>query len=94
MSSRNVLSAAELGVCARVKRLGYAESKTIRLYGEEYVAVSDPFLEGGGVALRVTTRRDPCVHILRLPVTILQGVCHGKVVCKSCSAGTRSPPVR
>ncbi len=88
MSSHSTLSAEESDVCARVKRLGYGKSKTIRLYGEEYVAVSDPFFEGGGVALRVTTKRDPCVQILRLPVTILQSV-----VGRSFVSAAQSEPV-
>jgi hypothetical protein len=59
-------------VCARLKHLGYSASYYIRLYGEEYEIVSDPFLQVDGVALRVKTRKDPSVRTIQLPSTILQ----------------------
>jgi len=64
-------------VCTRLEHLGYSASKYIRLYGEEYEIVSDPFLEADGVALRVRTRKDPNVRTLQLPSTILQTVRRG-----------------
>jgi hypothetical protein len=77
VSSHNVVQSASESVCAKVKHLGYAASQTIKLYGEEFLAVSDPFLDGNGVALRVTTTQDPSVGTIRLPSTILQGVMGG-----------------
>jgi hypothetical protein len=65
---------SELDICARVKRLGYAASQSVRLYGEEYEAVSDPFFDADRVALRVRTRRDPRIRTLWLPSTILHAV--------------------
>jgi hypothetical protein len=44
-----------------------------RLYGEEFEVVSDPFPEADGVAVHVTTKKDPRIRLLRIPVTVLQG---------------------
>ena len=59
-------------ICARVKHLGYATSKRIRLYGEEFEVVSDPFPEADGIAVQVTTKKDPSIRVLRIPATVLQ----------------------
>ena len=58
--------------CAYVKRLGYEPSKRIRLYGEEFEVVSDPFPEANGIAVHVTTRKDSSIRLLRIPMTVLQ----------------------
>lgn len=59
-------------LCANVKRLGFAARERIRLYGEEFEVVSDPFENDDGVALNVRTKKDANVRMLRLPITILQ----------------------
>ena len=59
-------------ICARVQRLGYSTSKRIRLYGEEFEVVSDPFPEADGIAVRVTTTKDSSIRVLRIPATVLQ----------------------
>jgi hypothetical protein len=59
-------------ICAHVKHLGYATSRRIRLYGEEFKVVSDPFPEAGGIAVHATTKRDPSIRVLRIPETVLQ----------------------
>src|ERR1700675_4395077 len=59
-------------ICAHVKHLGYATSERIRLYGEEFQVVSDPFPEADGIAVHVTTKKNSSIRVLRLPVTVLQ----------------------
>jgi hypothetical protein len=59
-------------ICARVKHLGYAISRRIRLYGEEFEVVSDPFPEADGIAVQVTTKKDPSIRVLRIPATVLK----------------------
>ncbi len=49
--------------CAQVKHLGYAAARRIRLYGEEFEVVSDPFPEADGVAVHVTTKKDPSIRL-------------------------------
>jgi hypothetical protein len=54
-------------ICARVKRLGYTTSGRIRLYGEEFEVVSEPFPEAGGIAVHVTTKKEASIRALRIP---------------------------
>jgi hypothetical protein len=61
-------------VCAQIKKLGYARSKRVRIYGEEFEVVSDPFPEGNGIAIEVVTKTNLQVRTLRLPVTVLHGL--------------------
>jgi hypothetical protein len=61
-------------VCAHVKHLGYAASEHIRLYGEEYEVVSDPFPEEDGIAVHVKTKRNSTARVLQLPATVVQSV--------------------
>jgi len=71
-SPTNTISILE--VCAQVKHLGYAASERVRLYGEEYEVVSDPYPEADGIAVQVTTRNDKHVRPLQLPATLIQSV--------------------
>jgi hypothetical protein len=63
--------------CARMKDLGFAASKHIRMYGECFEIVSDPFAEGGCIAVHAIAENDPKDHpkirTLRLPTAILVG---------------------
>jgi hypothetical protein len=61
-------------ICARVKRLGYEPSKRIRLYGEEFEVVSDPFPAGDGIAVDVKAKNNAGTRTVQLPATILQSV--------------------
>ena len=58
-------------ICERVRDFGYVTSALIRIYGQSFEAVSDPFPDGDGVAIRVKTKAGK-VRTLRVPVTILQ----------------------
>jgi hypothetical protein len=60
--------------CTRIRELGYMLSGHAKLYGENFEIVSDPFPEGGGVAVRVVTATNPAIRTLRLPVAILLGM--------------------
>lgn len=46
----------------------------VRMYGERFDIVSDPFDEGDGVAVRATSANDPEGRTLRLPIAILVGL--------------------
>ena len=65
-------SLSDSQICARVKQLGYAFSKLVLLYGEEFELVSDPFSDAAGIAVHVITKKDPRIRILRVPETVLQ----------------------
>jgi hypothetical protein len=57
--------------CAKIKGLGFTVSKHIRMYGEQFEIVSEPFSEGDGVAVHATSGNNPRVRTLRLPTAIL-----------------------
>src|SRR5450631_1626438 len=73
MTSRNE-SPSVLEICAKVKHLGYSASGRVRLYGEDFEVVSDPFPEARGIAVHAKTRKDSTVRVLQLPATVLQSV--------------------
>jgi predicted fused transcriptional regulator/phosphomethylpyrimidine kinase len=58
---------------ARIRDLGFTTSKHIKMYGERFELVSDPFEEGLCTVVRVLTRNNPTVRILHLPTAILVG---------------------
>jgi hypothetical protein len=72
MSGQNSIEIHE--VCARLQKMGYARSKHIRMYGQEFEVVSDPFPQGDGIAIQAFSKRDTRARILRLPLSILQVV--------------------
>jgi hypothetical protein len=74
MENRTIESPSVTEICAQVKHLGYSTSKRVRLYGEDYEVVSDPFPEADGIAVHVTTKNNSKVRVLQLPATILQSV--------------------
>jgi len=74
MANRNIETPSVLEVCARVRHLGYAASRRVRLYGEEFEVVSDPFPEADGIAVQVRSKSNPTVRIMQIPATVLQGV--------------------
>jgi hypothetical protein len=61
-------------ICANVKRLGYGATQSIRLYGEEFEVISDPFPDAGGIAISVRTKKGDIIRTLQLPATVLQSV--------------------
>jgi hypothetical protein len=74
MASRNIEAPSISEICARVKHLGYAVSKRVRLYGEEFDVVSDPFPDADGIAVHVTTKKDSKIRVLQIPATVLQSI--------------------
>lgn len=74
MTSHIKQSASITEICANVKRLGYAARERIRLYGEEFEVVSDPFPHADGIAVNVKSKKDANVRVIRLPATVLQSV--------------------
>jgi len=78
MTSHSVAFPSISKICVHVKHLGYAVARRMRLYGDEFEVVSDPFPEANGVAVLVTTKKDPSIRILRIPVTVLQSAKEAK----------------
>ena len=69
---QHVPSIAE--ICEGVKRLGYGASQSVRLYGEEFELISDPFPEADGIAVNARTKKSEGVRVVQLPRTVLQSV--------------------
>ena len=65
-------------VCDQLQKMGYAQSKRIRIYGQEFEAVSNPFPNGGGVAIRAFSKRETQARILQLPLPVVQMVTRQK----------------
>ena len=74
MSTVHTVSDDLVDICNRVKHLGYTVSGKVRLYGEEFEVVSDPFPAEDGIAVHVKSKKNPAVRVLQLPATVLQGV--------------------
>jgi len=64
-------------VCAQIKKFGYTISQKIRIYGEEFEVLSDPFPNDGGVAIQVRSKRSLEARVLQLPATVIHRVTHG-----------------
>jgi hypothetical protein len=74
MVTSNLESPSVSDMCAHIKHLGYAAPGSIRLYGEEFEVLSDPFPENDGIAVRVKTKHNSTVRVLQLPATVIQSV--------------------
>jgi hypothetical protein len=61
-------------ICAQIKQNGYAQSQVVRIYGEEFEILSDPFPQDSGVAVQVRSRRTLQVRALQLPAMLVQRV--------------------
>lgn len=69
-----VLARSRSETCAKIKNLGYTTSKHIKMYGERFELVSEPFVEGDFIAVRALSGHDPAIRILHLPTAILVGL--------------------
>jgi hypothetical protein len=58
--------------CVRIKLLGYVASRRVRIYGEEFELLSDPFPEHGRMAIRARAKGRSDIRVLPLPAIIVQ----------------------
>ena len=65
-------------VCVQLQKMGYAESKRIRIYGQDFEAVSNPFPNGDGIAIRAFSKRETQERTLQLPLPVVQMVTRQK----------------
>lgn len=59
--------------CAKIKDLGFKASAQIKMYGELFEIVSDPFREGDCIAVRATSGSNREIRTVLLPTAILLG---------------------
>jgi hypothetical protein len=64
----------QVELCVRLRDLGYAQDKRIRIYGEEFDLTSNPSLEGEGVAVEAVSRKSGTHRRLRIPVSVVRMV--------------------
>ena len=69
-------------ICRRLRDMGYAESKRIRIYGQEFEVVSNPFPQDRGIAVRAVALRETQARVLQLPLPVLQTVTRTTVARK------------
>jgi hypothetical protein len=61
-------------VCVQLQKMGYAEFKRIRIYGQEFEAVSNPFPNADGFAIRAFSTQDTQERTVQLPLPVVQMV--------------------
>jgi hypothetical protein len=73
-NSNNIETPAVNEVCARIRTLGFAAPGRVRLYGQEFEVVSDPFPQDDGIAVQAKPVRagDERTRVVQLPATIIQ----------------------
>ena len=74
MIKRGIQPPSVSEICARVRHLGYVASGRVRLYGEDFEVISDPFPDADGIAVHVRTKKDSRIRVLQIPATVLQSV--------------------
>ncbi len=56
-------------ICEKLRKLGYASARHVRLYGEEFYLISDPVPDGDGFAVKGTARRSGKSRYIRIPLS-------------------------
>jgi hypothetical protein len=58
-------------ICEKLRGLGYACERQVRLYGEEFHLVSDPFPDGDGFVVEGIARKSGKSRFVRIPLSIV-----------------------
>jgi hypothetical protein len=58
-------------ICERLRELGYASERHVRLYGEEFYLVADPIPEGDGFAVEGIAHGTGKSRCIRIPLSIV-----------------------
>lgn len=61
-----------IDICEKLKKLGYARSNHVRLYGEQFQLISDPFLHEAGIAVEVVELDGKAPRTVKLPLPVLR----------------------
>jgi hypothetical protein len=65
-------------MCDRLKKIGYAMYNRIRMYGEEFEVISNPYPDGKGISVEAVSKRENRARVVRIPLPVLQTVARGK----------------
>ncbi len=61
-------------ICERLIELGYAMRKRVRMYGEEFELISNPFVDESGFAVQALSSRTGETRQLRIPLSVLRAI--------------------
>jgi len=61
-------------ICGRLIALGYARENRVRMYGEEFELISNPFVDENGFAVQAVSTRSGETRVLRIPLSVLRAV--------------------
>jgi hypothetical protein len=56
-------------LCEKLRKLGYARARQVKLYGEEFHLISDPMPDGDGFAVEGIARRSGRSRVIRIPLS-------------------------
>jgi hypothetical protein len=58
-------------ICEKLKKLGYASERRIRLYGEELHLISNPIHDGEGFSVAGVVLKSGNIRHIRIPLTVV-----------------------
>jgi hypothetical protein len=61
-------------VCDRLRDLGYAKGRHIRLYGKDLCLTSNPVADNGGYSVQAVDRKSGAVQRMHIPVMVTRVV--------------------
>ena len=62
----------QASICEKIRRLGYKQDNQIRLYGEIFELVSDPFTVGDIVFVDAREQKSGRLRRIRIPLNIVR----------------------
>ena len=68
---RDRLVSQERFICDKLRRMGYAQQRRIRLYGEEFELVSNPVPDGNGFAVAAVARGSVNQRRIGVPMSLV-----------------------
>ncbi len=68
----NSPAGTEVLICERLKKFGYSQERQIRLYGEEFHLMSNPFPDGNSFAVEGIARSSGQLKRMRIPLSLVQ----------------------
>jgi hypothetical protein len=72
----------EILICERLKKFGYVQERHMRLYGEEFRLVSNPFPDGDGFAVEGIARASGNLRRMRIPLSLVQTLRRELALCE------------
>ena len=62
----------EILICERLKKFGYSKEREIRLYGDQFHLISNPFPDGNGFAVEGIARSSGQLKRMHIPLSLVQ----------------------